>query len=330
MKVLKYIFLSIHFSVILFLHSESFYFPSLSYFAINNTSVKEMQCLLNLDDGILIKVEEHNPFFAGLDIEISQPNTKTVSMFLYSVASLQNGVEKKYTGRELFREELQQKKNFTFRLPYDEKIKLQGDATIKFFPFHLKDSNSAIILKLSQNEKQSIGDDDKRLNVKLRPILQDVGGIKFNLIYPEPYSCFGSTTTHDDGGHKNVAVRVDNSYVKDFSKPYMIGIGQHKIQVDSSFYKSEVISCLIERGKIETIDIELKSLVPMFTIEGPSNLDVYLDNRLIKLPFCARVEVGEHIIRCKMEGYELVRNITAEAGKNYVLNLLLSLIISEN
>jgi len=330
MRVLKYIFLSIHFSLILFLHSESFYFPSLSYFTINNTSTKETQCALNLDDGLLIKVEEHNPFFAGLDIEISQANAKAVSLFLYSVSSLQNGVEKKYTGRELFKEDLQQKKSFTIRLPYDEKIKLQGDATIKFLPFYLKDSNSAIVLKLSQSEKQNVADEDKRLNVKLRPILQDVGGLRFNLIYPEPFSCFGSTTTHDDGGHKNVAVRVDNSYVKDFSKPYMIGVGQHKIQVDSSFYKSEVISCLIERGKVETIDIELKSLVPMFIIEGPSNLEVYLDNKLIKLPFSARVVAGDHVIRCKMEGYELVRTITAEAGRNYILNLLLSLIISEN
>lgn len=330
MKILKWVFLSIHFSVFLFLYSESFYFPSLSFFSINNSSVKETQCSLNLDDGLLIRVEEHNPFFAGLDIEISQSHARAISLFLYSVSTLHNETEKKYMGRELFREELQQKKNFTFRLLYDEKIKLQGDATIRFLPFYLNEPNSAIILKLSQNEKQNVGDEEKKLTLRLRPILQDVGGIKFNLIYPEPCNSFRSTTAHDEGTHKNITVRVDNAYVKDISKPYMTSVGQHKIQVDSNFYKSEVISCLIEKGKIETIDVELKSLDPVFTIEGPNSLEVYLDNKPIKLPFCAKVEVGEHLIRCKMDGYELVRSLTAEAGKNYVLNLLLSLIVSEN
>ena len=98
----------------------------------------------------------------------------------------------------------------------------------------------------------------------------------------------------------------------------------HK-RADSHFYKSEVITCIVEKGKIELIDIELKPLAPLITVEGPSNVEVFLDDIAIRLPFSANVVAGEHILKFRMEGYEAMRNILAEQGKKYLVNLALDI-----
>ena len=124
---------------------------------------------------------------------------------------------------------------------------------------------------------------------------------------------------------KNIAVRLDDKHITDFSKPCMTLLGEHKVQVDSHFYKSEVITCIVEKGKIELIDIELKPLAPLITVEGPSNVEVFLDDIAIRLPFSANVVAGEHILKFRMEGYEAMRNILAEQGKKYLVNLALDI-----
>lgn len=61
-------------------------------------------------------------------------------------------------------------------------------------------------------------------------------------------------------------------------------------------------SCIIERGKITQLEVQLKSITPLLHIQAPENVAVFLDNQEITLskePL--PVAVGGHTIVFKME-----------------------------
>lgn len=307
------------------LNAEYLSFKTVSFFEINTTNVNAQQYSLGPDDAVIIKLEEHIHSFIGVDIEISQSKPSPLSLFLYSLEDMSGDTEKKCKVKEIVKEDIQ-KKNGTFRVPYDEKIKCAQDVTVKILSCVINEKNAPLLLKCSPSLKSNM---KGKLNVRVKPILQDLGGIRFNLIYPTNVVYFPSLPKNETEMRKNISVRLDDKHITDFSKPCMTRLGEHKIQVDSHFYKSEVVTCIVEKGKIELIDIKLKPLAPLIVVEGPSNIEVYFDNQAIRLPFSANVEAGEHILRFKMEGYEATRNITAEQGKKYLLNLSLEINISE-
>jgi len=322
-KLIKCFLLLCYLAFLPLLFAEYVSFPSTYFFTLDSSNLTDIQYDINLDDALIIKIPEEIPMLKGLDVEVTQSSSKPLTFMLYSFLQEPKENGKKYSIKEIIRENLPQKKVFTLRFSYDEKSRFSMDATIKYIPHYLNEKSSPLLLKLSQQDVKK--DDDKKLIIKLKPIIQDIGGIKFNLLYPA-HASFNSL---NDEEKKNLAIRVDNNYVKDFSKPFMTRIGQHRIQVDSHLYKSEVITCIVEKGKIELIDISLKPLAPFLAIEAPIGAEVYLDDALIKLPFASNVESGEHVLKFKMNGYEIVRNIKVEDGKNYSINLCLDITVVE-
>lgn len=324
-KLVKFFLLPCYLTFLAPIFAEYVSFPSTHFFTLDSSNLVDTQYSINLDDALIIKISEEIPLLKGLDVEVTQGNSRALSFMLYSFLQEPKESETKYSIKEIVRESLPQKKTFTLRFSYDENSRFSLDATIKYIPHYLNEKNSPLLLKLSKQGTQK--DDDKKILVKFKPIIQDVGGIKFNLLYPTIQSL--NSDSSNDQERKNVAIRVDNNYVKDFSKPFMTRIGQHRIQVDSHFYKSEVITCVVEKGKIESIDIALKPLAPLLTIVAPIGTEAYIDDALIKLPFYFSVKSGEHVFRFKINDYEIVRNIKLEDGKSYAINLCLEITVVE-
>ena len=89
-------------------------------------------------------------------------------------------------------------------------------------------------------------------------------------------------------------------------------------------------SCIIERGKITQLEVQLKSITPLLHIQAPENVAVFLDNQEITLskePL--PVAVGGHTIVFKMGTYELTRQITVEVGKTYEMTMTMDVLLQE-
>lgn len=329
---MKKIFIFLLFCLLFTLSSENLTFNQTSIFTFNTENKKESECYLSLDD-VLILVVEDTPFLKGIEMEVFQDVPSTLFYALYSLSELPKDNEKQCTvDQPVVKEILQQqqsKKNFVFQIPTDDKSKLSSSHIVKVLPYFLNEKTSPLLISFSpdSNKKDERGE---KLKIKLKPLFQDVGGIKFNIIYPPPVTCFNAPKNSETEENKEVTVKVDDKYVKDVSKPFMTRVGQHKIQVDSHFYKSEIISCLIEKGKVEVVDVFLKSTIPFLSIEGPISASVYLDDKKIKLPFSSHVTYGNHVIRVKLDGYEIVRSLKTEEGKTYLLNVALDIKLIEN
>ena len=316
--------------VLIFLLASPFSFcseyitpASVSVFSLNSSNLDTQQYSLNFDDALVLKMEEHIHSLIAVDIEISQSKTFPISLTVYSLEDVPRGADKKYKVQEITKEEVQ-RKNTAFRIPYDEKLNCAQESTIKLVCSTISERNPPLLLVFSPSSSKI--SKQNKLTVKVKPVLQDLGGIRFNLIYPSNVVYFPALAKGEEAeAKKNIAVRLDDKHITDFSKPCMTLLGEHKVQVDSHFYKSEVITCIVEKGKIELIDIELKPLAPLITVEGPSNVEVFLDDIAIRLPFSANVVAGEHILKFRMEGYEAMRNILAEQGKKYLVNLALDI-----
>lgn len=333
---MRKIFLILCLSLLFYLSAETVAFDQASIFVFNSENKNESECYLDLDD-VLILVVEETPFLKGVEIEVFQDVSASLIYSLYSLEQLPKENEKQCNIDSLVVKETlqpQAKKSFIFQLPIDDKSRLSSSHLVKVLPYFLNEKTSPLLISFSsdsnKSEQNKKEETIEKLKIKLKPLFQDVGGIKFNIIYPPSVVCFNAPQTTQVDENKEVVVKVDDKYVKDFSKPFMTRVGQHKIQVDSHFYKSEMITCLIEKGKVEVVDVFLKSTVPFLSIEGPSSTAVYLDDKKIKLPFSSHIMYGNHVIRVKLDGYEIVRSLKTEEGKTYLLNVALDIKLIEN
>ena len=89
-------------------------------------------------------------------------------------------------------------------------------------------------------------------------------------------------------------------------------------------------SCIVERGKITQLEVQLKSITPLLHIQAPEHTAVFLDNQEITLskePL--PVAVGVHTVVFKMGTYELTRQITVEEGKTYEMTMTMDVLLQE-
>lgn len=328
-SIARCLFLYIYLFLLMHLACESVSFRIATTCTLTQKNLQEAQYLLDIDDAFLIKVEEELSLLKGVDIEVSQGIAKPLSFFLYSMLQPASENGRRHTVKELMAEEMNSKKIFVFRCAYDEKVKFSPDATIKMLPCYLNEKTLPLLFKFSQIKDDT--NEERKVNIKIKPILQDIGGIKFNFLYPSAPSFYNTLQkkTETDDNH-SLAVRLDDKYIKDFSKPFFTKVGQHKIQVESPLYKSEVITCVVEKGKTEIVEVQLKPMCPLLVIEGANIALVYLDDVLIKLPFYSNVPNGEHTLKIRMDDYEMVRSINLEDGKTYNLSLSLELKMEEH
>ncbi len=155
------------------------------------------------------------------------------------------------------------------------------------------------------------------LTVTVRPLLIAEGGLKINLHFPEK-------------DQKPVSVQLNSEYLTRFNDLQLLQPGSYSLNVSSDAYRTETRSCIIERGKITQLDIQLKSVTPLLYIRTPENVTVVFDGR--ELPVSQEplpVETGTHIAVFKMGSYELTRQITVEEGKIYELTMMMDAILQE-
>jgi len=166
---------------------------------------------------------------------------------------------------------------------------------------------------------KGLPDDFERASftVIIRPLLIAEGGLQLKLQFPEKEQ-------------KPVTVQLNNEYLTQFEDLQLLLPGTYSISISSDAYRTEMRSCIIERGKITQLEVQLKSITPLLHIQAPENVAVFLDNQEITLskePL--PVAVGGHTIVFKMGTYELTRQITVEEGKTYEMTMTMDVLLQE-
>lgn len=158
---------------------------------------------------------------------------------------------------------------------------------------------------------------DAKFNVAVKPVLMNKGTLKLEVFSP-------------DGQNASYEVFIDDAPVALLNGKVLLDSGKHNLNVQSEEFRNEMRTVYIEQAKTSEIQINLKSLAPTLIVTAPENSDVFIDDEKVD-SFGTEfvVSEGEHIVKCQLGGYEIVRSLSIEKGKSYSVNLAVDLEISE-
>ena len=205
------------------------------------------------------------------------------------------------------------------RIPVKKDYKFKQVKNGEIFPYDGKAADAPFMLRLNPVMKGLPEDfEQASFTVIVRPLLIVEGGLKLHLQYP------------DNEEQKPVTVQLNNEYITQLDTLQLLLPGTYSVNISSDAYRTEMRSCIIERGKITQLEVQLKSITPLLHIQAPENVAVFLDNQEIapsKEPL--PVAVGVHTVVFKMGSYELTRQITVEEGKTYELTMTMDVLLQE-
>lgn len=160
--------------------------------------------------------------------------------------------------------------------------------------------------------------EEMQFQVRVKPLLTEEGALTVNLRHP---------------GNEKKPVRVlvneqpeslDNGMI-------LLQPGNHHISVVSDHYRNEVRMFTIESARITTVDITLQDTTPTLILVAPENTTILVNDKEIsdtRDPLI--IEPGAYTILFKIGDYEVVRQITAEKGKDYTVSMHIDINVSES
>lgn len=323
MKTTKYIlFYIIFFLLAKPVSAQKFRVSSTQIITIGSETTESQIAEIGYADVLAVFVEKGHLFLQGIEVEIKQKNiniefpNSTIYAFYSDPNPVPDKNKKRYTATEILQDILPARQSVSFQIPVTEKHSIKQTVYSSLLNYVIKE-DSPIMLRFIPVMKGLPPEVEKgKFTVKIKPVFIDKGGIKFAFEYPdEP---------------KPISVRLNDSYITDFSSPVIVPSGTHQIEINSNHYKTEIRSYTVEKGKIQNLIISLKSLIPLLTIQAPENINIYLDGKELKnTQFPLKINQGNHIIKFKIGSYEIVRSLKAEEGKSYTVNLMMDVKIIE-
>ena len=223
-----------------------------------------------------------------------------------------------YTAQKISTSLLPNRFSHIIRIPLKAQYSFTQSNTGDLLPYRNQISITPFMLRLNPVMKGLPDDIERaRFTVIARPLLIAKGGLKINLHYP-------------DKEQKPVSVQLNGDYLAQYGELQLRQPGQYSVQINADAYRAETRSCVIERGKITQLDIQLKSITPLLRIQAPENVIVMLDGEEISpantpIPLAS----GSHIVVCKLGAYQLTRQIIAEEGKSYLVTFTMDMLIQE-
>jgi hypothetical protein len=162
---------------------------------------------------------------------------------------------------------------------------------------------------------------DALLYVTVQPRMEDRGFLDLTLRFPP------------EKGAMPYSLYVDEKPTTEGRIPLESGV--HHLSLVSDFFRNEMRTFTIERGKASRLEIELRDISPTVLVIAPDNVDVVFDDRPL-LPGSPGtgttpllVTPGDHVLRVVINGYELLRTFHVENGRTYKIAIRLDLDIQE-
>jgi len=313
-----------------FFFAVSFFYPdnfriSVLHPCVFTTEVFEPVSLsIGYNDAVSVAFKSDFLFLEGVELEIKQdkssldyPNSIAYTIYTeIKPAPSKNAID--YSGRKIGAALLPNRFSHIIRIPLKSNYRFKRIQNGDLLPYEKMIALAPFMLRLNPIMKGLPDDFEKEtFTVIIRPLLIAEGGLKIRLHFPE-------------GEQKPVNVRLNNEYLAQFDDLQLLQPGTHSVNVGSDAYRTEMRSCIIERGKITELDIQLKSITPLLRIQAPGNAIVTLDGSEIRpSKELVPLEIGSHIVVFKMGDYELTRQITVEEGKTYELTMTMDVLLQE-
>jgi hypothetical protein len=293
-------------------------------YTVNTEVFDPISLTIGYNDAVSFSVKGDFLFLEGIELEIKQNKTSmnypnSVAYTLYT--DIKPEPSKKhidYSAKKISTALLPNRFSHIMRIPVKKDYKFKQVKNGEIFPYDGKAADAPFMLRLNPVMKGLPEDfEQASFTVIARPLLIAEGGLKLHLQFP-------------DKEQKPVTVQLNNEYITQLDTLQLLLPGTYSVNISSDAYRTEMRSCIIERGKITQLEVQLKSITPLLHIQAPENVAVFLDNQEIapsKEPL--PVAVGVHTVVFKMGSYELTRQITVEEGKTYELTMMMDVLLQE-
>lgn len=303
---------------------ESFKVKKLFPVAVGELS-ETVSVTVGLNDALCITLPADKTFVTGLKINMKIPEeiASKKDFLLYSVFDniRQTPTERRtdYSGERLSEELVPQGFTHTIYIP------LTQDFNIKESPYSSKidaipNTNKNFVffrLRQSDDRRAEIRAYEKvQLEVSVQAVIMDKGILALD---------FSPAPSDED-----FSIYIDDEK-KSLSDKIFLSSGEHHLSLVSDFYRNEVRTFRIEKGRVTTLPMLLRGIEPTLQIICPKNAEILLDNKPIennRAEFA--VNSGEHIIKFTIGDYDVIKSISAEKGRSYIVNLTMDASIQEN
>lgn len=281
--------------------------------------------IAGISDALFITLPKDMTFISGIELSLKVPEEIAVwrdsvaYIFYENVSPQPSEGQLNYSGDKIFIKTIPSKLSLILDIP------LATDFSIKENPYSIKISSlqnyqKGIFLRFQQVMKGVPEElEAAEIEITAKPILRNKGIL--SLSFSEPSS-----------DEKKYSVYIDEKPIENQNpKKIMLDTGEHHLSVSSESYRNELRTFRIEQGKTTVLEVALRGNEPTLRILSPISATVLFDGNSIentKSPFV--VEPGEHTVKFILGDYEILKNITAEKGHSYTVNLDVSAQVSED
>jgi len=155
--------------------------------------------------------------------------------------------------------------------------------------------------------------------LQAKPILNGIGAVKLNFIFPDNLQGMPFLLLIDD-------IPIDPA-----ENECLLKEGEHHLVLVSENYRNYNRRFMIEQAKILDLKVELQDPTPLLLFEYPENTKIFVNNIPVTnqdLPF--PIESGLHEIQFQLSDYTIIRKITVQRGKTYRVALSVDVDVTEN
>lgn len=307
-----------------FCGAESFRVRKVSVVSLPGDSVEERTAVLGINDSLAVFMPEDMTYLEGFELKVKIP--QIVADWRDSVAfSVYDGIRPKpnvssidYSGSRIFVTTVPSKLNWIVQVPLKSENSMKDNGYVAKVDA-VPDVSGGYTFIRFQPAMKGVPDAtyEAKLEVSVKPVLIDKGTLKLKVSAP-------------DGHAAHYQVFVDDEPVVLSGGKILLDSGKHNVNIQSEEFRNDVRTVYIEQAKTSEIKINLKSIAPTLTVTAPENSIVLIDDS--KVDSFGRefaVSEGEHIVKCQIGSYEIVRSVLIEKGKSYFVNLAVDLEISE-
>lgn len=307
-----------------FCWAETFRVRKVCSVSLPGDSVEEQNAVLGINDSLAVFMPADMTYLEGFELKIKIP--QIVADWRDSVAfSVYDGIKPRpnvssidYSGTRIFVTPLPARLNWIVQVPLKNQNSIKNNdyiAKIDAVP----DVSVGYTFIRFQPAMKGVPDEtyEAKLNVFVKPVLMNKGTLKLDVSAP-------------GGQAANYELFVDDEPQVLLDGKILLEAGKHNINIQSEEFRNEVRTVYIEQARTSEIQVALKSLAPTLTVTAPENSDVFIDDKKVE-SFGTEfvVSEGEHIVKCQLGSYEIVRSLSIEKGKSYSVNLAVDLEISE-
>lgn len=307
------------------LGAQNFRVRSMSTLVLDSKTPDTHTIDIGYNDAVGIVFSENPVFLRAVEIEVRIPREilRYQNSMAYGVYRKVRPVPREgvidYSGIQESYQPLPSRLSFVLQIPLirEHKLKTGPYATVLERVHDPKDG--PVVFRLQPVMKglpPTI--EELQFQIRVKPLLTEEGALTVKLHHP-------------GNEKKPVRILVNEQPESVDNGMLLLPPGNHHISVVSDHYRNEVRMFAIESARITTVDITLQDTAPTLILVAPDNTTILVNDKEIsdtREPMV--IEPGAYTILFRIGDYEVVRQITAEKGKDYTVSMHIDINVSES